>query len=221
MDIPTAIAAIAALGVAAQGLVDSSKFVNGGISRAGFAYIHDALSPFTAALAVANGKAPLALVEANWINGVAKSEQKQTTLDMIRLGLTSTTASALAAGIDAIDGTSLAAVAAKLERGTALSEEELALLARFDSVIDIRLSAAYERAEQYFRNSAKVAAGAVAIVLSLVVSLSSPGIIGTTGAPEWLVAILIGLIAVPIAPVSKDLTSALASTVRALKLGKA
>ena len=40
------IAAIAALGVAAQGLVDTSKFFNGGISRAGLGYIREALAPF-------------------------------------------------------------------------------------------------------------------------------------------------------------------------------
>lgn len=215
------IAAIAALGVAAQGLVDTSKFFNGGISRAGLGYIREALAPFARGLEVAAGPNPFTTIEANWINGVPKDEQKQATLNLIRLGLTGTTADGLALDVESVDGPRLQTVAEKLEAGEKLEESDLALLARFDSVVDVRLSAAYERADQYYRNSAKLAAGVVSLFLSLLVVAASPGITGYRGPAEFMVALLIGLIAVPLAPVSKDLTSAISTAVKALKLGKA
>lgn len=221
LDIGGMIAAIAALSVAAQGLVDSSKFFNGGISRAGLGFIKKALAPFERGLEIAAGPDPFTAIEANWINGVQKDEQKQATLNLIRLGLTGTTASHLATDIEAVDGTRLQMVAEKLEAGTTLEETDLALLARFDSVVDVRLSAAYERADQYYRNSAKLAAGVVSLCLSLIAVTASPGITGYHGFAEMMVALLIGLIAVPLAPVSKDLTSAVSTAVKALKLGKA
>lgn len=221
MDITETIAAIAALGVAAQGLVDTSKVLGGGISLAGFGYIRKALAPFMAALTLTDPDEPLELVRANWINGVDKEAQKSATRNLIRLGLTSTTAATLAAGVPSVDGAALANIAGMIERGETLSDQDLAVLARFDAVVDARLDAAYERADQFYRNSAKAAAAVVSVVIALVAAaFYFPVEPGETAARNYLVAIMVGLVAVPIAPIAKDLSSAITTAVKALKLGR-
>jgi hypothetical protein len=77
MDIPNitdSIAAIAALGTAAYGLVDASKALWGGVSNAGFSRIKTALSPFNPALETLRNS-PWQTLRANWLNGVPKADQ--------------------------------------------------------------------------------------------------------------------------------------------------
>src|SRR4030081_3115121 len=79
--------AIAALGTAAYGLVDVSKFARGGVSNAGFRFISGALMPFAPALSAASGVDWQDVLWANWINGVAKDQQKAKAKSLIHLGL--------------------------------------------------------------------------------------------------------------------------------------
>lgn len=218
-SVGTIFAATAALGTASFGLVDASKFFRGGISNVGYGFIEEALRPFRAALALIDSRDPYAVVKANWLNGVDKGEQKARARDLIRLGLTSSNAEALAADITGVDGPRLAAVALKVENGTPLVEEDTNLLGRFDAIVDARLDAAFERADQSYRNSARVAAGAVSVLLALIGAVLIVGM-AAFEVGHFVTAVLLGAVATPIAPIAKDVASALSTAISAFKAAK-
>jgi len=216
-DFGTITAATAALGTAASGLVDATKAFEGGVSNIGFAFIGEALKPFEAALKLIDAHNPLGTVRANWLNGVGKPEQKAAAKNLIRLGLTADTAESMAKDLPSVDGASLKAAATKIASGTTLTDDEVSLLARFDSIVEARLDAAYERADQKYRNVARVAAAVVAMVLSVAGAIF---IAGSAATADYVTAVFVGFLATPLAPVSKDLMSALTTAVSAFKAAK-
>src|SRR5580658_5180155 len=95
------VTAIGGLGTAAMGLVDTTKLFGGGPSNFGFGYIKDDLKQYLDALDPAGATSPvknkvLQTLRANWLNGVAKADQKATAKSLIHVGLTPATAVALA-----------------------------------------------------------------------------------------------------------------------------
>jgi len=213
-EITSAIAAIGALGTAAYGLVDGSKAVRGGASNLGYAFIETAMQPFQPALAKLGTGVAERTLRANWLNGVAKADQKAAAKALIRLGLDASVAPALATGTN-ISKEALTAAAQKIDNGTALTPADMNILAQFDARLSAILDAAYERADQQYRNSAKLCSCAVAVVLSLVAGVM---VIGWSNFwPDgFFEAILIGLVATPLAPVAKDLASSLQAAAAAV-----
>jgi hypothetical protein len=207
-------AATAALGTASFGLVDATKAARGGISNIGYGFVHEALQPFEPALKIINPGDPYAVTKANWLNGMDKSEQKVIAKGLVRLGTTEATAAALAAAVTNIDAAKLAAIAKKMNGGDTLAEDEITLLGRFDALVDARLDAAFERGDQKYRNVARFAAAAVAVVLAQVGMLV---VVETPESQDYVRALLVGLVAVPLAPVAKDVASALSTAVAAYK----
>lgn len=217
MDIPGAIAAIGALGVAAFGLVDASKAFWGGPSNFGFGFIRECLAPFGNALAIADpasvhGRdAFMNTLKANWLNGVPMADQKAAAKALIHLGLTAANAPALASatGLDAIR---LTAVAAKIQAGAPLVPDEVTLFGRFDAIVSAKLDTGFQRADQRYRNAAKALSFGIAVVLGL----AAARIVGA----DMAVGLLIGIVATPLAPVAKDLTSSLAAATKAISAVK-
>jgi len=210
----SAITAIGALGTAAFGLVDATKAIpGGGVSEIGFSYVRRVLDRFAAALDQAVGKTEWrAVVHAHWINGRPKDEQKAIVKSLIRLGLTPETAPALA---DAghVDRDKLTAVAKKLRDGEPLVEADLNVLGRLDASVEALLDAAFDRADQRYRNVARVLAGVFSVALAVF----------ATKAMQWdntKLAVIAGLLAVPLAPVAKDLASSLQAAAQAVKAVK-
>jgi len=210
----TALSAVAALGTAAFGLVDVTKPFNGGISNVGYHFIESAFQPFEAALKTINAEEPYAVVKANWLNGMDKAEQKAAARNLIRLGFNAQTAAPIAGYVLPGDGDLLAAIARKIEIGETPNEAELAVLARFDAIIDARLDAVFERAEQQFRNTSRFVAAAIAIVLA---EVGTAVVTEDFGSSHFILAFLIGLVAVPVAPIAKDLSSAISKAAWAFK----
>ncbi|MFZ2006285.1 MAG: hypothetical protein WB697_11870 [Stellaceae bacterium] len=212
------ISAAGALGTASMGLVDASKVFWGGPSRFGFGYIKKAVEPFSPD--VADG--PTALrqediietLRANWLNGVAAADQKAKARTLIHLRLTQGDATALASltGVAADD---LGSAAAKAKTGQTVSPQELAVIAQFDAVLSAVLDEAYERADQLYRNAAKALSVVVAVVLALIAEKYF------INGVDWWQALLVGLIAAPLAPVSKDVVTALQNAVAAVRAVKA
>jgi hypothetical protein len=209
------IIAIAALGTAAFGLVDATKAFWGGISRIGFGVIKRALKPFDAALSAALGDKDgdgswEKVLRSHWINGRPKAEQKAIAVSLVQLGLTQETAKGVAEATN-IDPADLLKVIKALVTGKELEPDQLNLLGRFKATIEARLDAAYERADQMYRNTARLAAGLVAVGLAVVAQqLFYPQ-------TQLISAVLIGLIAVPLAPVARDLVSTLSAAARAVR----
>jgi hypothetical protein len=215
-------AAASALGTAAYGLVDASKAFGGGISNAGFSHIREAVAPLIGAPEPAApqvfGKKVLATLRANWLNGVPKADQKAAAKSLIRMAVTPENAERLAKE-SGIDVAKMEAIAGKIRNGEKLLEDEISVLGRFDVIVSAVLDEAYERADQKYRNYSKLAGCVVATVLAAI----GGGIIyvdnGGSGwvypqTHEFLLSLLVGLIATPLAPVAKDLSSAIAAAVK-------
>jgi hypothetical protein len=219
------IPAAGGLGTAAMGLVDASKYFDGGPSAIGFTGIEQALGPFLPApatpLGVAFGRAEvLATLRANWMNGVAVGDQKAKAKALVHLGLTRGDAArfATAAGVDA---GKLASLAAKMADGTQPSQDEINVLGQFDAILSAILDAAYERAEQKYRNACKLLATAVSTVLGVLAGWFLNGqALGYFASSDFPLALLIGLSGAPLSPVAKDLVSSLQAAVSAVGAAK-
>jgi hypothetical protein len=138
---------------------------------------------------------------------------------LVRLGLSPTNATALAPA-GRVDPERLTQVMTEVDAGQPLAPADVALLARFDAAIDAALDAGFELGDQRYRSAARLLAGAIAVILSIVAVLVVPSL--AAGAPYGGIpfAIFVGLIAVPVAPIAKDLASALNTAASAFKAAK-
>ncbi|MDB5704547.1 MAG: hypothetical protein JWN66_1663 [Sphingomonas bacterium] len=84
-----------------------------------------------------------------------------------------------------------------------------------NAVVDATLDAAFERADQLYKNWSRVCAGLIALLAALAVWYMS----GASRA-NFGTAFLIGLLAVPLAPIAKDITSALSTAAQAFKAAR-
>ena len=222
----SAITALGALGTASFGLVDASKAFRGGVSNFGFGAILKALDPFRDALEAAT-PGWRATLRANWINGVAKEDQKTAAKTLIRLGLSPVNVAALAVA-GRVDETELRRVLTAVQEGSPLTVADAQVFGRFNAVIDAVMDAGYELGDQHYRNASKLIAGIVAVILALWAGFllqDAPlaralgghgGFVGYVGSPLFVWSLLAGAVSVPIAPIAKDLASSLQSAAAAV-----
>jgi hypothetical protein len=150
---------------------------------------------------------------AHWINGRDRDDQVGAIRSLLRLGLNSDTAEQLAA-VGNVDPAALSKAAGKLTSGAPLGEAEINLIGRVEAAVEARLDAAFDLAEQAYRNTARALAGVVAVILAV----AAARLLTTPAEPiDVRVAALVGLLAVPIAPIAKDLVSALRASAQAVK----
>jgi len=226
IPVANAIAALGALGTASFGLVDASKCFSGGISRVGVANIKDALKPLYGGNPSEDDRStPLTYasvldnLRANWMNGTDLADQKAIAKTLIKLRLNAETAPQLAAATGINPGT-LTAIATALNSPTGLPTNLNEAFGRFDLALTSLFDQAYQRADQRYRNGAKLAAGAVSIVIAgfagYFYSLHNHGMYGANpkdffrNSFAWM-SLMAGALATPIAPIAKDLTSAIAA----------
>jgi hypothetical protein len=236
-NLGTEIVAIGALGTAAFGLVDSFKALpGGGISRSGFKFVRAAIVKLTPPVPALDKtelsrESILYTLQSQWINGVEKGNQVSIAKSLIKLRLTPDTATALAT-TTGVDAGILKDVATKIQKGAgaapnpqnpedpnAFTTQEFDIYGRFDLLLNTLLDQAYQRADQRYRNAARAAAIPVAVVLALV---AGRFILGNDFfySKKVVLAVLMGLISTPIAPVAKDIASALSTAAQAFQFGK-
>jgi hypothetical protein len=223
-NLPQVVTAIGGLGTAAFGLVDASKAVFG-INNIGFEGIRTAVTALTPAPVVAGQPANalsqqkiLATLKANWVNGTDLGSQKSIAKSLIKLNLNPGNAAELAVATGVDPGT-LTNVATKIAAGESLSSAESDVFARTDLIVTALLDEAYNRGDQVYRNSTRALAMLVSIALALIGGFS----LHTPGSPfslrhDLFDAALIGLLATPLAPIAKDLSTALATAVNTMQL---
>ncbi len=210
--------AVGALGTAATGLVDTTKVLAGGMSRAGFGYIKQLVARMVGqpgAAAPGAGLTPADIHEtlfANWLNGMQTGAQKAIAKSFIKLHLNPATADALAKETN-VDAQALVNVAQKLTavdtqspaQNSGLTPVETDAYGRFDLALSAMIDRAYERADQFYRNSCKSLACVIAVGLAFAGNYALPQ---AQQLPYWQL-IIIGLIATPLAPVAKDIANAI------------
>jgi hypothetical protein len=211
-DLPRVVTAIGGLGTAAFGLVDASKVFGGGVNHIGFRGIRAAVVQLTAGQPTGlSQKKIIATLEANWMNGTDLAGQKAIAKSLIKLNLHPQNAAALAEATG-IDPGVLAAIATSIGAGTPLSSPESDVFARFDLIVTALLDEAYQRSSQIYRNWTRALAALVAVALAM-----AGGIILRI---DPALSLLVGLLATPLAPIAKDISTALATVVNTIQLAK-
>jgi hypothetical protein len=214
-DISTTIAAIAALGTASAALVDASKSIAGGSSNLGFVFIRRTIHRFMPA--AEGGSDILEILRGNWINGMPLSDQKAVAKSMLKLRLSRATAARFAQ-LTHVEARPLQEAAQAVAAGEALSTQQSNALGRFDLYLSALMDEGYQRADQRYRTGNKALSVPVSMGLALLGGWSmNTGQGSYWFTPDMSQALLVGLIAIPLAPISKDLTSALAAGVKALQ----
>jgi hypothetical protein len=228
VDIGNVVAAIGALGTSAFALVDATKIgKNGGISNSGFIHIETAIkkvfphaSRNSTSKETKSEKELLHILHGNWINGTPLADQKAIAKSLIKLRLNKNNAESFATATE-VDSSVLTTVAVKMTTGEAIATAEANVLGRFDLALTAILDEGYNRADQKYRNHARALASVVAIVLAILGGWAIDGNISYFWSADLAKAALCGLLATPLAPISKDLATALAAGVKvAQTLGK-
>jgi len=92
------------------------------------------------------------------------------------------------------------------------NDDERAAIARLETAIDARIDAALVVAETLYVTQTKIVASVVAVGIAVAV--------GTLLNASWALSLIVGLAAVPLAPVAHDAATALQETVKAFKAVK-
>ena len=214
------ITAIGGLGTAAYGLVEATKVLWGGVNHIGFKGIRTAVTPLMPPGTALSQQKMLATLEANWFNGTDLGSQKAIAKSLIKLNLNPSNAPAVATATG-VDPTILTAVATSIAAGTPLTPAQSDVYSRFDLIVTALLDETYQRSDQTYRNGTK----AWAMLFSIVLALIGGAVLHTAGSQlSWAQdlgeAALVGILATPLAPIAKDLSTALATAVNTLQLVK-
>ncbi len=227
-NLPQIITATGGLGTAAFGLVDAAKVLGDwGPNRIGFSRIAAAVEPLlpaVAASAASNAMAPkkaLATLQANWYNGNDLASQKSIAKSLIKLNLNPANAARLA-DQTGVDSAILTSVAVNIAAGTPLSSVQSDVFARLDVIVTALLDEVYQHGDQTYRNWTRFLAMIASIVLALVGGylLHNAGSSHFSMLHDLADAAVVGLLATPLAPVARDLSTALATAVNTLQLVK-
>lgn len=210
-NLGTIILAIGALGTASFGIVEALKWTRVGVM--GFGRIKTLLGdPVMMALQLAYGSDFMLFLEAQYRNGRNSGELPRTIRQGARIGLTPETAPGLAAQVGVVDGQQLSEVAAAIQSNEELNSEQRNLLGRFELALDARIDAAMSLANDRYIGYVRLLASVVSIIIAAFVGISM-GI-------DWKTWLIVGVAAVPVAPMAKDLASAIQAASKSMTGGK-
>jgi hypothetical protein len=229
LQLSQVITAIGGLGTAAFGLLEALKPFFGSINRIGLKHIQAtvaSLAPDQTGPGLTTNppnalprKSILETIEANWVNGIDVSNQKAIAKSLIKLHLSAGNAEALAAKAN-VDPEMLRSIATKTLAGTPLLQAESDVFSRFDLILTAMLDEAYQLSDQVYRNGTRTLAAILAVLLAVA------GAWSLEGQPLWQhwndigLAILVGVLATPLAPIAKDISTALATAVNTMQAVK-
>lgn len=197
--------ATGALGTAAFGIVEALKWT--ALGTMGFKGIRDVLGPVMNLLRVAYGDGYLELLKALFRGDTG--ELARVLRQGVRIGLTPENAAAAASFLGVVKGDELAAVARQVLQGEELTSAQRNVLGRFELAVDTRIEAALTRSHDLYVGAMRMAASILAVGIALAVAFY-------LAKPVWL-GLLIGIAAVPLAPIANDVVTALQSAAKALK----
>jgi hypothetical protein len=212
-QLSTIIAAAGVLGTACFGIVEALKWT--ALGRAGFGRIVAYLGPeLLGALQIAYGAQYRKLLVAQYREDSQQQTAVAKTLRQgVRLGLTATNAEALATFLGTVEPKALLAAVNKIAAGSDLATGDRGAIGRFEAAVDARIDSALSRAKDVYLGTIRMAASGLAIVLSEV----AERVLGPASHLTWVGALLVGIVAVPLAPVANDLVAALQAATKALR----
>lgn len=216
-SLPNVVMAIGGLGAAAYALVDAGKALpGGGPSRYGFNFIEGLVSTLLPPSdSTAAHRLLLETLHANWINGMASGDQKNVARSLLKLYLRADNAPKVASvlGLNPDDVAKVAGLWTHGPSPAPGTDPSAAVVGRVDLALTAYVDGAYQCADQRYRNKCKFLAGIAAVVISTV---SGAALFWADAQPAGRIflSFIAGLIAVPLAPVTKDLASALQAGVK-------
>jgi hypothetical protein len=119
-----------------------------------------------------------------------------------------------AAAMTNIDPAELESVASKNISGTPLTPRESAVFSRFDLIVTALVGEAYHTADRVYRNGVRTLAALVAVELALAGGWSLVGTAHFWHSTDPILALLGGLLATPLAPIAKDISTATAAAIK-------
>jgi hypothetical protein len=226
MQLPAIISAIGGLGAAAFGVLEALKPFFSFINRIGFGGIQSTVARLTppesggSPLNALPGAQVLKTIEANWVNGRDLTSQKAIAKSLIKLHLSAGNAAQVATAAN-VDPGHLTAIAQSTASGAALTSEQSDAWSRFDLIITAMLDECYQCADQIYRNWMRALAAGIALVLAIAGGyMLDGGWAHFWTARDLGLATLVGLLATPLAPIAKDLSTALATAVNTMQAVK-
>ncbi|MEZ4701449.1 MAG: hypothetical protein R2834_14020 [Rhodothermales bacterium] len=203
-NIGTIVLATGALGTAAFGIVEALKWTNA-VGLIGFGRLARLLGPVWASLERAYGPAFEEVLAGQYRGD--RFELIRMIRQGVRLGLTEENASRIAGFLGVIDGDALTRAASRINSAEGMSEDLQHVLGRYELAVDARIESALAMAQNQYAGKLRFIASIIALAVGAGVGiyLSQPFMGG-----------LIGLAAVPLAPIAKDLVSALQAATAAL-----
>ena len=205
-NLPAAVLAAGALGTAAFGIVEGLKGWRI-IGEAGFSTLRRMLAMLMEALTAAYGPDVERLLSAQY-RGDSR-ELARIIRQGARLGLSPRNAAAIADALGVVPAAALVDAAAAVEAGRELTPEQRNVLGRFELAVDARIESAMTLALDRYRRTVILAASLVAVVIALVMGRE-------LGVPPHE-SLIVGLAAVPLAPVAKDVAAGLKAAAAALR----
>ncbi len=208
MDLGEFVLATGALGTAAFGVVETLKILPA-IGNAGFPVAQRHLGPLHQALEVAYGGQYLDL-----LRGQYRAEDRdllaRSLRQGVRVGITDANAGVIAGFLGSIDTAILAAAIKAAESGDSMTAQQRNIIGRYELAADARIDAALTLARARYIDVARITAMVVALTISFAVGLSAPN-------GDWFTVLVVGLAAVPLAPIAKDVASGIQAATKALR----
>ncbi|MEP6547277.1 MAG: hypothetical protein ABJD53_07400 [Gammaproteobacteria bacterium] len=209
----TIIAAAGALGTACFGIVEALKWTP--LGEAGFSQIPELLGPdLLGALHVAYGPDYEKLLRAQYRqDSQGQSLIAKALRQGVRLGLTADNAAGIAAFLGTVNPQTLHDAAQNVAKGVALASADQNAIGRFEMAVDARIDSALSRARDVYLGAVRCTAG----VLAIIIAESVLAISGPSEEVSPIGALLVGLVAVPLAPIANDVVAALQAATKALR----
>jgi len=202
--------AAGALGTAAFGIVEGLKWIPV-VGEAGFASMLRLLgNALKDALLAAYGVQFERMLRAQYRGD--QEDFAKVVRQGLRIGLTPSNAEEIARTLGVVNAAKLKEAAVAVDTGATLTPEQRNAIARFELAADARVGAALTLAQDHFTRLSRVLAGVVAVVIAIAVAY---GLKPDGSLVGW--GVLVGIAAVPLAPIAKDVAGALKAATEALR----
>lgn len=213
------ILAIGAVGAAAMGITEGFKSI--WLPPIGFWKLKQEIAWAEDALTIAYGNNYLDMLATLFRSGRSSGELPRILRQGVRVGLNEATGKKMAQTVGVSDPCELGDVAKQLMAGEDISKKptERNILGRFEMAVDARIDAALAMGERAYKNGVRLRASLIALVLSLVAAY----LMYTPDNGEsfirsdiFVLALIVGVTAVPMAPIAKDVAKGFQAAARAL-----
>jgi len=222
MDIPLTeiVLATGAVGTAAMGIVEGFKTTLW--KPIGFAKLKQELTWAEEALEAAYGENYGTILSSLFRSSRGSGQLPRILRQGVRIGLNADNAENMARSIGTGDPKDLKTVATELAEGEDISKDTTKrnILGRFEMTVDARIDAALAIADRAYKNGLRMRAFGVSIVLSMTAGYlmyePTKSDAGFLSSQTFILALIVGLTAVPMAPIAKDVAKGLQSASKAL-----